>query len=297
MTGIITTIQRMSIHDGPGIRSSVFLKGCNFRCKWCHNPETWSFTLQLQYIQSRCIASGTCVKKCKESALVFTSEGINIDRTKCTLCAECTDSCVSGALSIAGKNVEAQEVVKELMQDKLFYDESGGGITLSGGEPLLQILFIKEILQLCKQHNIHSVIESNLSVPTQQIEEIMPYVDLWLVDLKFADDSLHRKWTGASNKQTIKNLHHLCKAKADVIVRTPVIPGANDTPEEITMICEILKNLKIKQYELLPFHPLGFDKFEHLGMENPLAGMMNQKVDSLDELNNVIRNYNLDNNI
>lgn len=292
MTGLITIIQRMSIHDGPGIRSTVFLKGCNFRCKWCHNPETWSFSPQLQYIQSRCIACGTCVKNCNETALSLDSENIVINRLKCTICGKCATVCVSGALSIIGRNISAEEFVKELIQDKQFYDESGGGVTLSGGEPLLQLSFIEEILQICKQHNIHTTIESNLSIPKQQLEKVISMVNLWLVDLKFADDTLHKEWTGASNKQTIDNLLFLSDKGAKIIVRTPVIPGANDTPEEIAAICEILKGLTIKRYELIPFHPLGFDKFDQLGMNNPLTNLPAKQANSLEELNKVINNYN-----
>ena len=293
MTGLITTIQRMSMHDGPGIRSTVFLKGCNFRCKWCHNPETWSCVPQLQLIRSRCISCGSCIEVCNNSALCPNTEGIILDRTRCTICGKCTENCVSGALTIVGRYINAEELAEEIIRDKEYYDESGGGLTLSGGEPLLQISFIEKVLQICKQHAIHATIESNLSVEKQQIEKIMPFVDLWMVDLKFANDELHRKWTGVSNKQTIDNLRFLSDKRVKMIVRTPVIPGINDTPEEIVAICEILKELTIEQYELIPFHPLGFNKFCQLGIDNPLTNMTVRNMNSLEELNCIINDYNL----
>lgn len=293
MRGIITTVQRMSIHDGPGIRSTVFLKGCNFRCKWCHNPETWSSDLQLQRIKERCISCGTCVPVCPQAALVQDSKNIVLDIEKCSVCGKCVDVCVSGAFSIVGRWVEVNELVRELLRDKPYYDESGGGITLSGGEPLLQLSFVREVLEHSKQLGVHTAVESNLSVSQQKIKEVLPLVDLWMVDLKIADETVHREWTGASNRQTIDNLRFLCHSGVEPIVRTPIIPGVNDSPDAIEMICEILKELAIKRYELMPFHPLGFDKFKHLGIVNPLAGKEGLKVTSLDKLNEVVNSYSL----
>lgn len=297
MKGSITSIQRMSIHDGPGIRSTVFFKGCNFRCKWCHNPETWVAEKQLQIVNSRCISCGSCVSACSQSLISLVTDGISVDRTNCKACGDCVEQCASGALSIAGIEIDAQEVVEQLLRDKIYYEQSGGGVTLSGGEPLLQIYFAKEILELCKQYKIHTAVETNLSVSRKTIELLHPFVDLWLVDLKIADDVLHREWTGSTNKNTINNLRFLNEKKAEIIVRTPIVPGVNDSPEAITAICELLNKISIKQYDIIPFHTLGFDKFNSLGIQNPLADMLYRKVDSFDSLKNIVIKYNANKNM
>lgn len=272
MKGIITAIQRMSIHDGPGIRSTLFFKGCDLRCAWCHNPETWSRHRQLQYIASKCICCGTCIAACGLQALRI-GEKLVIDRERCNLCGQCVAECPSGALSRIGREITAEEAVCELLADKTFFRTSGGGVTLSGGEPLLQAGFAREILRGCLAEGVHTAVESNLTETWGVIEPFLPLVKLWMCDLKLADPALHRRWTGQDNGRIIDNLRKLADKNVPIIVRTPVVPGVNDTHEAIGSLCRIVSALGGNvAYELLGFHPLGFGKFDDLGMTNPMVG-------------------------
>lgn len=292
MTGTITTVQRMSIHDGPGIRSTVFFKGCNLRCKWCHNPETWSRKAQLQHINGDCIHCGRCLERCERGALRIENGEIAIDREQCNVCGACIAGCPAKAMVRVGRTVTVEELLQELLRDTTFYETSTGGITLSGGEPLLQPDFALALLQACKQHGLHTAVESNLCIDASLLTRFLPVVDLWMCDLKVADAQQHRLWTGASNEQTLANLHTLNKAHARIIVRTPVVPGVNDTPEAIEAICQLLTPLhSVEQYELLGFHVLGFDKFPALGMENPLAGASPLSRERLAELCTVTERF------
>lgn len=262
----------MSIHDGPGIRSTVFLKGCNLRCRWCHNPETWSSHRQLLYVADKCAGCGSCVAVCPSDALDLCPSKLKINRLRCVLDGACVEACMNDALSLVGKQMTALEVADALMEDAVFFEESGGGVTLSGGEPLMQPAFALEILQQCRRRGIHTALETNLTAPWEVIRTFLPWVDLWMCDLKLADRDRHKEWTGAYNDRIIGNLHNLAGEGVPVILRTPVIPGVNDSEGEIAGICRVAEPLpNLLYYELLEFHTLGFDKFRHLGMENPLA--------------------------
>lgn len=273
MKGIITAIQRMSIHDGPGIRSTLFMKGCNMRCRWCHNPETWSRHKQLQYVVSKCIHCGLCVGVCSREALSVRPDvdKLLIDRQKCDVCGRCTEICSGGALSLVGREVEIDEVMEQILDDMPFYKESGGGVTISGGEPLLQKKFVAELLSACRLAGIGTAVETNLNVEWDDIHELLPLVDVWMCDLKIADSSLHKEWTGTGNEKILVNLKLLAQHKVPLIVRTPVIPGVNDSRKSIGDICGLMQGMdNIVYYELLPFHSLGFDKYEMLGMNNSM---------------------------
>lgn len=295
MRGIITTVQRMSIHDGPGLRSTVFMKGCNLRCKWCHNPETWSRNRQLQYIASRCVHCHTCVAACPQNIIIGTDDGISVDRKKCDLCGECVDRCLTDALSFVGRDVTVAELMEELLSDRIFYETSGGGITVSGGEPLIQADFCLELLKACRKEKIHTAVESNMTADWKTIAEIADYADLWMCDLKMYDSGKHRMWTGVGNERIVENISRLAETGAEMIVRTPVIPEVNDSPEEIRKICTLLKSLGGNvRYELLGFHSLGFGKFENLGMKNPIPSMKDYGKSGLQKLKDIVKEYNLD---
>lgn len=264
----------MSIHDGPGIRSTVFLKGCNLRCRWCHNPETWSSHRQLLHVEDRCVACGSCVETCPEHALELYAGKLKIDRLRCVADGLCTEACLQDALRVVGRVMTAGEVVDALMEDVVFFEESGGGVTLSGGEPLMQPGFALEILQKCRQRGIPTALETNLTASWETIQPFLPWVDLWMCDLKLADRDRHKTWTGAYNDRIIGNLYHLSEAGVPVILRTPVVPDVNDNESDIAAICRLATAWpNVRYYELLEFHALGFDKFRHLGMENPLLGI------------------------
>ncbi len=271
MKGRITSLQRMSIHDGPGIRTVVFMKGCNMRCKWCHNPETWSSTPQIQHIGEKCIHCHTCASVCPQKAIQIEAEQIVIDHKKCTVCGICTDACPTQALSVVGRTISTDELWKELEKDLPFFRSSGGGVTISGGEPLLQKEFVKEFLKFCREKKIHTAIETNLSTSWETIEELLPCVDLWMCDCKTYSSEKHRYWTGTDNHIVLQNIQRLAEKRIPLLVRTPVIPEVNDTEEEIESICQFLAPYAGNiSYELLGFHTLGFPKYDSLGMPNEL---------------------------
>jgi len=270
--GTITTVQRLSIHDGPGIRATIFFKGCNLRCKWCHNPETWRTEPQLQFVAGKCIGCGGCVQVCPNGTLTMGGGKPEINWQSCDACGKCAMECPSGALSIVGEVVTAEEVMRRIVPDKPFFDESGGGVTLSGGEPLMQPAFARDILTLCRQKGIHTAVETNLTAQESVIKDLLPVVDLWMCDLKIADATEHKKWIGTSNGHIIENLRFLAGSGVQLIIRTPVVPGVNDTETAVRELRSVVKSLPgAVCYELLGFHCLGFDKFVQLGMVNLLV--------------------------
>jgi pyruvate formate lyase activating enzyme len=217
---------------------------------------------------------------------------IKIERERCTLCGQCVKTCFSGALTMIGEQVEAGEIVRRVEQDKIFYEESGGGITLSGGEPLMQLNFTKKILSLCKAKHIHTAIESNLMAQSEAIDALLPLVDLWMCDIKTTDSEIHKKYTGMPNERIIANLKYIVKKKATVIVRTPIVPGFNDSEECIESICELIRDWPIT-YELLEFHTLGFSKFSHLGLTNLCSEVEPLTPHRFSALKNIPKKYNI----
>lgn len=293
MKGIITYSQRMSVHDGPGIRTVVFLKGCNMRCKWCHNPETWSHKIQLQYLYEKCINCGTCISVCPYDVLVKSSNKISLIFEKCDNCGLCVDACCTGAMSLIGKEVSPDELFHEIEKDIPFFKNSGGGVTLSGGEPLLQKDFSLEFLSLCKRNGINTAVETNLSMDMNDtVKRFLPVVDYWMCDLKMLDSQKHEYWTGVKNSVILDNIKNFGENGFPLTVRTPVIPGVNDSVEDIEDICRFLfpYNKTIK-YELLGFHTLGFEKFSSLGIKNELENKESLSVDRLNMLKKVLQKY------
>jgi pyruvate formate lyase activating enzyme len=281
MKATITTIQRMSLHDGPGIRSTLFLKGCNYRCPWCHNPETLTPEIQLQHISSKCISCSTCVAVCNKGALYFKDGVLNIERSLCDVCGKCSESCLSGALNLVGREVSVDEAFEELLQDRVFYETSGGGITISGGEPFLQPEFVAELLRRCREEGLHTAVQTNLSLSWENISLALPFVDLWMCDLK-----------GSDYADVICNLKRLADSGAEMVVRTPVIPGVNDSRHEIARLCETVRSLGPGvRYELMPFHTLGFGKYSDLGMSNPMIGAKDYEAADFALLCNVLKEY------
>lgn len=294
MKGRISSLQRMSVHDGPGIRTVVFMKGCNMRCRWCHNPETWSSRPQLQYISSRCICCGTCIGLCPDAAIWPGQQGIKIDYSSCIHCGKCAESCCTGALSLIGESLSPEECWDRIRKDLPFFRSSQGGVTISGGEPLMQSQFVKELLAISKENQVHTAIESNMSGEWEIIERLSPYVDLWMCDLKMADSGKHKKWTGINNENIISNIGKLAERHVPLIVRTPVIPGVNDTEEDIEDICRILSPFSGQiRYELLEFHQLGFSKYEQLGMENGMKEVAAPDKKHFEKLKEIPHKYRL----
>ena len=266
-SGIITHIQRFSVHDGPGIRTTVFLKGCQMHCPWCHNPETYRLQPEIQAFPERCIGCRACDAACQHGAHEFTDTAHIYHRERCVVCGECVETCYAKSLVRVGETRTAESVVAEVLADRPFY-QPVGGVTISGGEPLVQADFTRAILDRCRAEDIHTAIETNLAFPWQVVEPLVNLVDLFLVDIKTMDDADHRAATGVSNAYTLDNLKRLDALGRTLVIRTPVVVGFNDRPDQIGAIANFLAKLSnMKQYELLPYHPLGTGKYESLNLD------------------------------
>ena len=264
-TGTIFNIQPFSVYDGPGIRTTVFLKGCNLRCAWCHNPESWQSKPQLQLLEEKCVGCGACFKTCPQG-VHYLEDGVHkLERDRCTGCGLCADSCFAGALVLTGKQVTTDEVMQRLTEDALYFKNSGGGVTFSGGEAMLQIDFLEELLQKCKEAGIHTAVDTAGHFPFDRYEQILPYTDLFLYDIKAYEAATHRELTGVDNGRILENLPKLLEHGARVIVRIPCIPGGNW--EDMEQIAEYLRGMPVEQVELLAYHRLGEGKRKALGME------------------------------
>ena len=253
MTATIFDIQRASFVDGPGIRTTVFFKGCNLKCAWCHNPESQSGKVEMLFYKSRCTGCGKCKEKCPNSL------------EKCDFCGKCALFCPHDAREICGKEYTADEVMREVIKDKAIYENSGGGVTFSGGECMLGIDFLEEILKKCKKEGIHTAVDTAGHVPFEHFERIIPCTDLFLYDVKISDSEKHKKYVGVTNELILSNLQRLFDKGCRVIVRTPVIANINDSEEEIKAIKKIAK--RAEKIELLPYHAMGEHKYTALGRE------------------------------
>ena len=265
MIGKITEIQRSSFQDGPGIRSTIFFKGCNMRCIWCHNPETFVSDEQIRFIETKCINCGHCYKVCPTGALKYEDGIRTYDESICIKCYACIDACYPGALVISGKDMSVRDVIAQVMQDKPYYDNSGGGITITGGEPFMQRDFLMELVDACKANDLHVGIETNMSYEWAVMEPILKKIDLVMLDIKHMDDTIHKKYTGVTNRNVLENIRKLDKLGKPFIVRTPLIPNINDSKENLIAIAEFLSGFdNLQYYELLNYNPLAQSKFEQL---------------------------------
>jgi pyruvate formate lyase activating enzyme len=263
--GQIFDIQRFSIHDGPGIRTTVFFAGCNLRCFWCHNPESLKKEPRLQFFPVKCIGCGACFKICQRGVHTAADDGSRLLlRERCTGCGECAKECCAEALAMSSREATPEEVIEVVLKDKPFYRESGG-VTFSGGEPLLQFEFLQSLLKLAKSHGLHTTVDTAGNVGFERFEALMPLVDLWLFDVKCADEEKHIEATGASNRLIFENLEKLCGSGAAVEIRIPVIPTVNASADAMSAICERIRSFQAG-VELLPFHRLGGGKYEALGL-------------------------------
>lgn len=249
---IIFDIQRGSFVDGPGIRTTVFFKGCNLRCAWCHNPESQSFKPQMLFYKDKCIGCGKCNEVC--------------DNENCILCGKCELYCPADARKICGKEYNADDVWAEVEKDKAYYENSGGGVTFSGGECMLQIDFLSEILKKCKENGIHTAVDTAGSFDFTNFEKVLPFTDLFLYDIKCFDSEKHKRYVGADNELILKNLKKLFSADAKIWIRIPVIPDFNDSIEEMQKIKSFLAECGTpERVELLPYHAMGQNKYMAIG--------------------------------
>ena len=261
----------MSVHDGPGIRTTLFLKGCPLRCLWCHNPENLRTEPSLSYTEKLCVGCGACATVCPHGVHRFENGMHLLQHNACVNCGACIAECLTGALKLYGRTSTAEEAAQLLLEDADFYRQSGGGVTFSGGEPLLQSAFLREVMQLLKAHGVHIAVDTCGAVPWSAFEDVLPYADLFLYDIKHLDPEMHKKGTGAGNERILENLRRLHEAGAPVEIRTPVIPGYNDAEETLLQIAEILKPYgNIACWRLLPYHSMAKGKYQALGMDYPM---------------------------
>lgn len=261
---LVDDIQGYSIHDGPGIRTTVFLKGCNLRCDWCQNPEGIAHHRQIGFIEHLCQQCGKCLAACPEDAIQVKPGEHRIDYSKCTACGKCLETCYYGALVDYGKPMSAEELAKEAAKDELFFGASGGGVTISGGEPLLHPDFVAEVLRILKDRGIHTAIETAGCVPWDSFEKVLPYTDLFLFDLKIMDPEKHKYYIGQSNELILSNAEKLIQAGAEVLFRKPLIPGINDSDEETLACAKFMKRIGNPKLQLMPYHRMGESKYNAL---------------------------------
>ncbi|MEA4922496.1 MAG: glycyl-radical enzyme activating protein [Eubacteriaceae bacterium] len=265
-TATIFNIQKFSIHDGPGIRTTIFFKGCPLKCLWCANPESQDTKPVLEVFPKNCIGCGECVKTCAVKAISFSESGINVDRVKCKTCKACAKQCYSKTLKMVGENKTVDEVVEEIKKDEVFYKNSGGGFTFSGGEPLEHGDFCIEVMDKCSRFGFNSAIETSGYGNTGTMIEMAKRLDVIFYDIKHMDSTIHEKLTGVKNELILKNLREIQPYAKEIIVRIPVIRGLNDDLKNIRATAVLCKDLKaVKQMELLPYHRLGEHKYEAIG--------------------------------
>ena len=265
VTGLIFDIKKFSIHDGPGIRTTVFFKGCPLSCWWCHNPEGQSLGREIMFRERRCIRCGACQAVCTQGAISMDGDVVSTDREKCTLCGTCVEACYAEARELVGREVTVAEVMAEIEQDVAFYDESGGGVTFSGGEPLLQRNFLLALLRACREKEIHTAVDTCGFATWETLDSLREHVDLFLYDLKSMDDARHLKSTGVSNELILGNLHRLSTLGHDIILRVPVIPGINDDDENIRQTGAFAATLSyLNRLDVLPYHRAGTEKYHRL---------------------------------
>ncbi len=267
MTGRIFDLKRYSIHDGPGIRTTVFLKGCALNCLWCHNPESVDPGPELMHWPARCKRCHACIKACPLGALSADPEGaVLVDRSKCDLCGRCAEACLYDAMQIVGREVTVDEVVAEVERDRIFFEQSGGGVTLSGGDPLVQPSFAEALLEACRSRGISTALDTSGFAASGALERLARHADLVLFDLKVMDPDTHKAFTGVSNAAILENLKGLVAAGREVWVRIPLVPGVNDDDDNIRRTIALLRSLGgIRRVGLLPYHAGGLDKARRIG--------------------------------
>ncbi|MGB9666620.1 MAG: glycyl-radical enzyme activating protein [Candidatus Cryosericum sp.] len=286
MTGMVFNVMHYALHDGPGIRTVVFLKGCPLACQWCHNPESQEPSTQLMIMVERCIGCGDCVKACPAGAAVLV-DGVPGATDACMACGACVDACLAGARTMAGGMMTVEGVMTEVVRDRLFFEESGGGVTFSGGEPFAQPAFLRGLLEACTLEGISTAVETSGMVGQGELLNAAGAVDVFLYDIKHMDTTQHRKWTGAGNEMILANLAALAAVHAHVIVRFPVIPGVNDGSDNLERMIAMMQGLGLREIDLLPYHRMGTDKYARLGRVYQLAELETPSTEHMDRIRSV----------
>lgn len=293
MEGVIFDIARWSGHDGPGIRSVVFFKGCPLRCAWCHNPESQRSEPDLLYLENKCIGCGRCIAACPSGARRISNGVLATDRGLCDTCGRCVEACYTEALQISGRRMSVQEVVDEVAQDQVFYRNSGGGVTLSGGEPAAQPRFAEGIARGCAELGIHVALETCGCVPWAALARLVPHVDLFLCDLKIMDDERHRQHTGRSNQLALANLERLAGVSTNIQVRVPLIPDCTDDDGNLEAICRFASRLGIRRIAFLPYNPSTAAKYGWLERDSVPPSLDQQSGERLDHIRRMGESFGL----
>lgn len=291
VSGFLMDVKPFAVHDGPGIRTTLFLKGCPLKCVWCHNPEGISRTPQLAFYAHKCVHCGECAAVCPRGAHRMREGRHEFFPEPCNACGACERVCPGGALRLFGRKISVGQAVEILLKDRLFYEESGGGVTLSGGEPLLQSAFCREVLAEMKKEGIHTAVDTCGFVRWEAFEQVLPVTDLFLYDLKHTDSAQHRKLTGQGNELILENLRKLSGRKARIEVRIPLVPGCNDSPENVRRTGELLENLSVEKVRLLRCHSLARSKYAALGMSDTIPVLEAMPEDRLREIIGTLRGY------
>jgi pyruvate formate lyase activating enzyme len=292
VTGTIFDIDQTALHDGPGVRMTVYLKGCPLTCAWCHSPESQVHGPEIVWYEIRCRHCGACVNACprriRRPGLIDAE-----DRARCDLCGACVEACPAGALEVKGRTATAGEIADEAERLAPFFARTGGGVTITGGEPTAQPDFSRAIASLCREAGIHVALETCGLSPWATIERLAQVVDLWLYDLKLADSAAHAEYTGAPNERIIANLQGLLESGAEVLVRVPLIPDVNDSDGAIRQIAQLTAGLGAERIELLPFNPATGGKYSWLGLPDPLPEARRQPAARIAELEAICRECGL----
>ena len=276
-TGTIFDLRRYSIHDGPGIRTALFFKGCSLHCAWCHNPESQSFLPELLLRDGRCVLCEACAAVCPQGGIERRNGGMHTDRTRCTVCGVCVEVCCAEGRQIAGREVTVDEVMETILRDRPFYERSGGGVTISGGEPLGQPEFLLALLGASRNAGLHTALDTCGHAPWAVFEQVRSLVDLFLYDLKVVDNTRHIEMTGVSNEPILSNLQALANHGHTIILRIPIVPGVNDDPANLEAAAELAASLpsgSLARLDLLPYHASAAAKYTALARPFPLEGLL-----------------------
>ncbi len=294
MTGLLVDIKRFAIHDGPGIRTTLFMKGCSLSCRWCHNPESISKKTEIGFLGKKCTGCGKCVEICPNNAHAL-KEGIHtLDRSKCIACGKCVDACLPGALENYGREITVEEAVDKVIEDKVFYSNSNGGCTISGGEPLLQAEFCKEVFKRLQKKGVHCAIDTSGATPWSNFETALPYVDMFLYDVKHTDAQQSQKHTGLSCNLVLSNLERLSQCGVPIEIRIPAIPEFNFDEASFDAIGKFLSKLKnIIGVRLLPYHNLARSKYEALGKPDTMPHVPAPTSEQMRFAASVLKNFDL----
>lgn len=273
---LIFDIKRYAINDGPGIRVVIFFKGCNLHCAWCHNPESISAKVEKMYAPAKCIKCGTCIAVCPEKAITIALDGVVTNPELCNVCGKCADVCPTKAIEMSGRVMTVPEIMDIIEKERIFFDQSGGGVTFSGGEPLIHSKMLIELLDECRKRKIHTAVDTAGNVRTETILEVAKRTDLFLFDLKLMDSDLHKKWVNSSNDKILQNLKTISELGAHIIIRIPLIGGVNDTIENIEATAKFISELvgEAKEVNLLPYHNIAQNKYMKLGKSDDFEKLM-----------------------